>query len=107
MPVDATVGSAQNTVKFPETLTGFDGRGYLHDSDGSKTLKTIFAVFGVLEGKNDPLNPVSNVGTRSGMASARGRNNPHRNERQVSSRTAHGIWTKSDCGRAVPVNFWQ
>ena len=38
------IGTEQN--EFAETPTGFDGRGHLHDSDGSKTLKTLFAVLG-------------------------------------------------------------
>ena len=70
---DGRVGTEQS--KFPETSTGSDRRRCLHDSDGSKTLNTIFADFGILEEKDDPPNPVSNVGTRWGMVSARGRNN--------------------------------
>ena len=38
------IGTEQN--EFLETPIGFDGRENLHDSDGSKTLKTIFAVLG-------------------------------------------------------------
>ena len=40
---DCRVGTEQS--EFPETPTGSDGKGHLHDSDGSKTLKTIFAVW--------------------------------------------------------------
>ena len=43
------IGTEQN--EFPETPTGFEGRGHLHDSDGSKTLKTIFAVLGPSRGR--------------------------------------------------------
>ena len=38
------LGTEQN--EFAETPIGFDGRGHLHDSDGSKTLKTLSAVVG-------------------------------------------------------------
>ena len=38
------VGTEQN--EFLETPTGFDGRGHLQDSDGPKTLDTIFCGFG-------------------------------------------------------------
>ena len=41
---DGRVGTEQS--KFPETSTGSDRRRCLHDSDGSKTLITIFAVLG-------------------------------------------------------------
>ena len=100
---DGPVGTEQS--EFPETLTGSDGRGHLLDSDGSKTLTTIFAVLGSWRTGNVPPNLVSDVGTRREVPSARGRNNRHRTERQASSRTAHGIWTKG--GRALPANFWQ
>ena len=36
------------------------------------------------------------------MVLARGRDNRHRVERQVSSRTAHGIWTKATVGARYP-----
>ena len=36
------IGTEQH--EFLETPIGFDGRGHLHDSDGSKTVKTILAV---------------------------------------------------------------
>ena len=100
---DGRVGTEQN--ESPETPTGSDGRGHLHDSDGPKTLKTILAIFGSSMGKNDPPDPVSNVGTRRGMAPARGRNNRHRIERQASSRTAHGVWTKAT-GESGARQFW-
>ena len=62
--------------EFPQTPTGV-GRRCLHDSDGSnEDVDHNLGSFGILEGENDALNPVSNVGTRSGMASARGRNKP-------------------------------
>ena len=54
-----------------------------------------FGGFGILEGENDSPNPVWNVGIGRGMASARVRNKQPRSERQASSRTAHGIWTKA------------
>ena len=41
---DSRIGTEQS--EFPETPTGSDGRGHLHDSDGSKTLKTICLLLG-------------------------------------------------------------
>ena len=46
---DGRVGTEQS--EFPETQTGFDGKGHLHDSDGSKSLKTILAVLGSSRGR--------------------------------------------------------
>ena len=51
--------SARSRMRFLETPIGFDGRGHLQVS------------VGIFERKNDPPNPVLNVGTRRGMASAR------------------------------------
>ena len=90
--------------EFLEAPTG-DGRRYLHDSDGSKTLTTVLAVCGILKGENDSPNPVSNVGTRREMASARGRNKQSRFKRQAPTRTAHSIWTQATVGRRGPPIF--
>ena len=91
---DGRVGTEQS--EFPETPTGSDGRGHLHDSDGSKTLKTICAVFWDLGGgKND------SRWNREGDGFSK-RSNRHRIERQASSRTAHGIWTKATVGERCP-----
>ena len=46
---DGRVGTEQS--KFPETSTGSDRRRCLHDSDGSKTLNTIFTVLGSSRGR--------------------------------------------------------
>ena len=46
---DGRVGTEQS--KFPETSTGSDRRRCLHDSDGSKTLNSIFAVLGSSRGR--------------------------------------------------------
>ena len=37
--------------EFPETPIGFDGRGHLQDSDGSKALNTVLAVLGSSRGR--------------------------------------------------------
>ena len=64
------IGTEQS--EFQETPIAVDERGHLHDSDGSKNVEDNSHRFGILEGKDDSPNPVSNVGTRRRMALARG-----------------------------------
>ena len=98
------IGTEQS--EFQGTPIAFDERGHLHDSDGSKTLKTILIVLGSSKGRTTrriqsltweprggwPQQEVDTVDTES--KDKLRENSPwHRD--------------KSEDGRAVPAIFWQ
>ena len=86
-------------IEFQETPIAFDHRGHFHDSDGSKTLKTILTVSGSSKGRTTP-----RILSRSWEP---GGGWPQQEADTVDTRE-NSPWhrDKSEDGRVVPANFF-